>query len=310
MSQHKSFNKCLLGKCSCCDKNTLIPLRKGKFEKFKKENELPSEIHYPVSWWSKHISNETVLVMVWIYVKLMDRPPSHGFQHAMNVWEYAMNIVHRLPEETFYMCGKETKDFKKLVELCALIHDVNDHKYKDHLKIGVISKMISTVYSKGFVKEHMDMIFKIIPSISYTTEKRGLAKYLPYFYQIVRDVVSDADKLTAVGTEGIKRCALYTIEKNEGEKEISKLCALVMKHYNEKLSILCPHYIRTLPGRMMAIEKQKEMDKIIREERLTTLIKNILNEKPKKDTIVKGVRESLQKNPGKEVTILFESDCV
>ena len=88
---------------------------------------------------------------------------------------------------------------------------------------------------------------------------------------LIRDIVSDADKLLAIGVVGVERCIAFVQEQRKkittnafhpdgvapSEKEIIQ--ALVA-HGEEKLFIMLAHdYIRTEPGRALAKGKHVEM---------------------------------------------------
>lgn len=95
---------------------------------------------------------------------------------------------------------------------------------------------------------------------------------------LVRHVVSDADKLLALGEEGLVRCYAYTCEvtaekhKTEASSlapftaDVSACQALERKllqdveaHFHEKLSILATEYMHTTPGRCRSGIKVQEM---------------------------------------------------
>ena len=94
--------------------------------------------------------------------------------------------------------------------------------------------------------------------------------------QIVRDIVSDADKIEAIGLRGVDRCWQYSEElwekkvHSEGlahddeEAKIKWIKARVVEHYHEKLKILGSEYIKTESGRKLADLLNSEMETAVR----------------------------------------------
>lgn len=89
--------------------------------------------------------------------------------------------------------------------------------------------------------------------------------------QLVRDIVSDADKIEAIGLRGVERCWQYSEElwekkiHSEGlsDDETAKskwIKARVVEHYHEKLKILGSEYIKTESGKNLAVELNSEME--------------------------------------------------
>jgi hypothetical protein len=73
--------------------------------------------------------------------------------------------------------------------------------------------------------------------------------------KLVRNIVSDADKLEAIGMIGVQRCLQYSYEvamsKNENISPSDHFSHLV-EHGKEKLFILKDEYFRTNAGKEMA----------------------------------------------------------
>jgi uncharacterized protein len=171
-------------------------------------------------------------------------------------------------------------DFQTLlfiVRVVALLHDVADHKY---VKIDPSLKEKFNVYIqkfttrkrtvKGTIYCHLftaEMISAIIDRISFSRQKeKGTSDWIPtlgYLGYLVRNIVSDADKLEAIGAAGIDRCVSYTIEIYE-HKNIPAFAKNVHKdvetHYNEKLKIISScEYMKTPFGWLYAKLMDREM---------------------------------------------------
>lgn len=177
----------------------------------------------------------------------------------------------------------DTNTLRFIVEIVALLHDVADHKYLNHdptLKTRLIEYLNEltdqdiltkyTIYNNVFTT---DMILDIIERISFSRQKthgaHDWAKVLGWKGRLIRNIVSDADKLEAIGIDGINRCIEYVSEVyedngvNVGKKKLYKH---VLKHYNEKLKhIPSWNYMKTISGWYMARYKKQEMDQHIEE---------------------------------------------
>ena len=80
----------------------------------------------------------------------------------------------------------------------------------------------------------------------------------------MRDIVSDADKLEAIGIAGVKRCMEYQIHKYKEDflnQEIPLLLLVkrVVEHAHEKLLRLRDHFIKTKMGKEISLPLHNEM---------------------------------------------------
>lgn len=74
----------------------------------------------------------------------------------------------------------------------------------------------------------------------------------------VRNVVSDADKLEALGTVGLERCRHYQLELDPALSDAA-LYANVVQHCRDKLFRLSDEYMRTPAGMRAAQSKRAEL---------------------------------------------------
>lgn len=179
-----------------------------------------------------------------------NRDYSHGIEHMKNVYERSMIYTHEL---------NLSEEFKNIVMIVSLLHDVADHKYDKNCELKLKLKEFLKRYEKH------ELIMSIIDDISFSKEYRKNTENTDEFwikkygeYAIVRNIVSDADKIEALGKSGLERCISYQKEKNPelNEQEIKKL---VKQHAIDKLSFLYK-YIRTEPGKKDAEIYQKEFN--------------------------------------------------
>jgi hypothetical protein len=196
---------------------------------------------------------------------------------TMFPWIYV--IIHFIIKFNQY-CKPNSLIF--LIEVVAWMHDVADHKYveEDPTLTEKMDKFLDTFtndfYNKRIVKdtiyENLFTSFKIkymIECISFSKQKeKGDADWfrvLGYFGIYIRNIVSDADKLEALGTKGIQRCFDYIKEKNN--EMTNKIVYLhVEQHYHEKLKHLATtKYMKTYVGliyaKFLRWQMRRDLDK-------------------------------------------------
>lgn len=186
-----------------------------------------------------------------MYEICKDREYSHGVEHSQNVYLRSMKYANEL---------NLSNNLKELVKIISLLHDVADHKYD---KNGELELKLMKFLEKY---ENSDLILSIIKDISFSKEYReNIDNKDDYWinkygnYAIIRNIVSDADKIEALGKSGLNRCISYQKENNPNLNEL-EIKKLVKQHANEKLSFLYK-YIRTEPGKKDAQIYQKDFDK-------------------------------------------------
>lgn len=168
------------------------------------------------------------------------RPPSHGVDHMKTVRDQALRIRAALPVQ----CQPAAFD----VSLVALLHDVADHKYDYDGSLMEQVKQFLITYSI-----QPEPVIACINAVSFSKERaRGKRWFVgelgPYWTQ-VRDIVSDADKLEALGEVGGKRCLEYAHELGLlGHDAVKHL----IQQMQDKLLHLRDHYIVTEPAKQMA----------------------------------------------------------
>ena len=189
------------------------------------------------------------------------RDKSHGILHVIKVRENALNICKKLNINDINILLK--------IETASLFHDLWDHKYidKNSKDYMTIKKNLYTELKKNYFSEHdIKEIEIIINNISLSREinlrKENNFLNLKHL-QLMRDIVSDSDKLEMLGLQGIDRIVEYQLYKFPDCKsdEIKKI---VKDVYNKKISILLSdNYIKTGPGREMAIPLMQEIKNYI-----------------------------------------------
>ena len=195
-----------------------------------------------------------------LFVKTIckDRDESHGFEHMVTVANTSKYIYENL------ILNKDD-EILKIIMAVAYLHDVYDHKYDPE---GKLIPQIKSFLGKYFNKNDNDieLILNIIDRISFSKEdkliKAGISSYwtdvLDSKAMFIRDIVSDADKLDAIGKIGIFRCKIYS-ESKYPELSPKQINEKIIEHANEKLLRLKDEFIRTSVGKKLAEPLHEEM---------------------------------------------------
>lgn len=172
------------------------------------------------------------------------RDESHGYNHMVSVKDRSLYIYKKL--------GEINERIEMLIIYSAMLHDVADHKYD---KNGKLREIVLGFLNDNY-KDEAILIINIIDRISYNKEYRLITdnkeldweKVLGYDGLLVRNIVSDADKLEALGKNGIHRCIIFTsICINNPQKILMRSIKYSICH----LSKYKNGYIRTIPGMNM-----------------------------------------------------------
>lgn len=139
-----------------------------------------------------------------VRTKMRNFDPSHD---ALHVWR-VRRMALRLARSVFPPVDIE------VVELGALFHDLQDHKYAK--KAGAHTtdaEMIQVLASGGMSKSRIENVIFIAQNTSYSHERRlrkqGLWKG---WFETCRELhcVQDADRLDAIGSFGVFRVMAYS----------------------------------------------------------------------------------------------------
>jgi hypothetical protein len=182
-----------------------------------------------------------------------DRDESHGHAHMEAVAETSLDLIER-----DFRDRRHYHHLKVDAMNAAWLHDIADPKYD---KDGTLEQRLDEFGNKH-IHNYKD-IKKVIQYVSYSSENKAILAGTPLdydalltpYYALVRHIVSDADKLEALG---IKRALTYTRHANPTYTE-AQVIADVRKHADEKLLRLATEFIRTPTGKRIASKKHAEM---------------------------------------------------
>jgi len=202
-----------------------------------------------------------------VETSLRDRDESHGFEHALAVYNNCKEIWFKEKANCRFYSILDKNGVLTLLNIrnptftpwffitvSSIMHDVCDHKYVEEEDQSLVTRMNEFILGDlcfGCL-DAAQIVTNIIENVSFSKEKRGLLKEMPSDVMEVRNIVSDADKLEAIGEVGLSRCIAYQreISPNDSEEQVIEK---VMEHCDEKLLKLLPEYIRTPEGKKIGL---------------------------------------------------------
>lgn len=190
---------------------------------------------------------------------MFDRDNTHGLDHVLRVYELAKQIR---------WAGGDKID--KLIMEVAILHDSYDHKYPNAAKN---KSWVKDMYGDDIVNaiDHISYSSEVSyhikdPNISINLSRMRWLSNLSNDVLLARNVVSDADKLEAIGRRGIDRCLDFIKHKHpEIIHDDEQVNILLKQHYDEKLKLLAQYYIVTQKGKQMAQILDQEMTKYLKQ---------------------------------------------
>ena len=204
------------------------------------------------------------------------RDYSHGWEHVTRVCANALFICK-------YENITNERDIKIII-VSALGHDIWDHKYVGkHLIEPIKQEFDNDMSNMGLLAADRDLIMRIIDNISFSKEfamrQRGETFDLEVPEERLRDIVSDADKLEALGIICIERMIEYELHiQNTKVQNIQAHINHIKSHCQDKLyRLIEDKYIKTITGVELAQPLMAQMKNIVDNElRLEAFIKNYI----------------------------------
>ncbi|GLE10639.1 hypothetical protein PINS_up022856 [Pythium insidiosum] len=194
--------------------------------------------------------------------QLQSNDASHDWRHIERVWTLARALA--LEE-------KLDADAVEIVDLAALLHDIDDWKYQTG---DVATKRAETFLRSQNVSDAVvDRVMDIINHMGFKEELGGKQREITTEFGCVQD----ADRLDAIGAIGIARCftygghkkrALYdpeippTAEISQAQYMEKSRAAPTINHFYEKLLKL-KGMMKTNAGRRIAEERHVFMEQFL-----------------------------------------------
>jgi uncharacterized protein len=198
------------------------------------------------------------LIRQHVKLKFAYEGTGHDWHHIERVTQNALRIA------------KAEGGNLELVELAALLHDIDDHKFNGgDLEVGARTarKLLSTL---GVDETVIEQVTHIIATLSY---KGAHVHSVPS--SLEGKIVQDADRLDAIGAIGIARAFAYGGSKNrpiydpEQQPELHETAQAyissathTINHFYEKL-LLLKDKMNTETGKRLAAERHAYMENFL-----------------------------------------------
>lgn len=189
---------------------------------------------------------------------LADDGSGHDWWHIHRVWNVAATLAEA-----------EGAD-RTVVELAALLHDIADWKFHDGDDTVGPKKARQWLEKQGADEATINHVCDIISTLSF----KGAGVSTP-MRTLEGKVVQDADRLDAIGAQGIARTFAYGGHKNrliyhpdqkpvlhQSFSEYKKNDGHTINHFYEKL-LLLKDRMNTPTGRKMAEERHRFMEQFL-----------------------------------------------
>jgi uncharacterized protein len=175
----------------------------------------------------------------------------HDWWHLNRVRNLALLIQH-----------SENKGDRYIIEIAALLHDVDDRKFRKAGGSGAekIIKDLLNMHSveDGIIKE----VVTINKYISFSSGNNNTTKSFEF------EIVQDADRLDAIGAIGIARAFNYGGFKNNAiyipDVDGQGLKSSTVAHFYDKL-LLLKDMMNTATARKMAQERHNFLERFLKE---------------------------------------------
>ena len=163
----------------------------------------------------------------------------HDFDHTLRVYHMATRLA------------KEENADLQIVQLAALLHDVDDRKLSPETYEGKL-RAVAFMKENGVEIGKIETIVDIISRISFSAQ-------LPPPESIEGKCVQDADRLDAMGAIGIARTFAFGGSRGRRMHDPERLDANAsIQHFYDKL-LLLKEAMHTPTGRRMAEERDRYM---------------------------------------------------
>lgn len=189
--------------------------------------------------------------------KQLGETTGHDWWHTYRVWQTAIKIGQIENADLF------------IVELAALLHDLDDWKFSDNKDCSAMAG--SLMSELGVDKEIMALVCDIIKNLSF--KGAGVDSSMK---TIEGKVVQDSDRLDAIGAIGIARAFAYGGHKgreiynpdikpqmHDSFEQYKNSVGTTINHFYEKLFLL-KDLMNTETAKRMALERHEFMENYLK----------------------------------------------
>lgn len=164
------------------------------------------------------LDNEIILKIKNYAFENSERDDIHGFSHVERVYNTCVNI------------GKKLTANMKVLKIAALLHDIGRINEKEDAKKRNHAEISATRAKEFLGTNNFNFSQKDIDDIIHAISAHSFSNNIPP-RSLEAKILSDADKLDALGAIGIYRTIGFSLQKNGGidqviehlEKKILKL---------------------------------------------------------------------------------------
>jgi len=177
------------------------------------------------------LEDEIVLKIRNYALKNSEKNDIHGFSHVERVYNTCVNI------------GKKLTANMKVLKIAALLHDIGRINEKEDAKKRNHAEISATKAKEFLATNNFNLSQKDIDDIIHAISAHSFSNNIPP-RSLEAKILSDADKLDALGAIGIYRTIGFSLQKNGGidqviehlEKKILKLKDHMLLDYSKKIA--------------------------------------------------------------------------
>jgi uncharacterized protein len=166
--------------------------------------------------------------------------------------------LHRVRNLALQIQSGEGSGDRLLIEISALLHDIDDKKFGGGYSAGTEKKITSLLTDIGFEDQKIKEVIKINRYISFSSKER------PGDLSDEFRIVQDADRLDAIGAVGIARAFNYGGFRNNPVFDPSGKTPSTIGHFYDKLLKL-KDLMNTATGLKLASERHEFMEVFLKQ---------------------------------------------
>jgi uncharacterized protein len=168
--------------------------------------------------------------------------------------------LHRVRSLSLYIHREEKVGDRFIIEISALLHDVDDSKFRRSGNQGAEAIISDLLHRAGVTESIIHEVVKINKYISFSSGADTDSKSSEFL------IVQDADRLDAIGAIGIARAFNYGGFRNNAifipEVEGKGLSPSTIAHFYDKL-LLLSGMMNTSTGKKLAFDRHRFLEKFL-----------------------------------------------